>query len=515
MDSLPDNVLLNILVHLPTVQDLLRFKQVNKRLCSIVNELKLESVVVSHGRLPLNQRWFHSYQPITSQVLKTLDYSAVQYDASLFGGLKRLQIISTDYANFTKYNCARLFAQIANLSQLEHLELIGVMMEKSNLVELNSSTLHTLNIERVEFTRITLNTPNLKFLRVELFESFDDKLIFSYPQSVQLLITNFYEKSILSLRNLEYLYVCQKLLLKKIQDCETPGRLDSLFFNKLPALKELQFYLEGRTFLHLVEQRRLLKRDTLLLFCGVDLIDNDLELLPKSDWSPYTTLSHKVIEFYAAHYRRTASILPFAKRLIYDDLSHCLGKLPQGLMAKFVNLCSIEVNSPVDDVKMFADFLRCFTGLKTLHVEKSNLNQQFFNELPQLQPVLDRLEINTDEELDFDFVLQFKEINLVYIDKNLEIQFLYSVFKKFGDLRFFFFFHDNEISLIANGRKFEFCAGQQKTIEFTDLDDLFNYFNEINLEEFGNLCSDYDYEMDDFESELDEDLDDDLDEMVS
>ena len=511
LDVLSDEILLAILVHLPTVRDLLRFKLVNKRLYSIVDKLKLESVLVSHGKLPLNQLWFHSYRPIASPVLKTIDYGTVQCSSSILSGLKQLQIISTDYSNFEKYNCVKLFNEISNLIHLEHLELIGLMMEKSNLVELNSLSLQTLNLERLEFTRITLNTPNLRFLRVDLFESYDGKLIFTYPQSVRQLVTNFYEKSITSLTSLEYLYICQKFLLKDIQDCEEPGKLSSLFLNKLPSLKELQFFLESRTFNYLVEQRRLLKRDTLLFFCGVELIDNDLELLPKTDWSPYTTLSHTVIEFYAENYRRTANILPFARRLIYDDIGHCLHKLPAGLWSLFVNLCSIEVNSPVDDVKMFAEFLGCFKGLKTLHVEKSNLQQEFFNELPQLQPVLDRLEINIDEELDFDFVYKFKDLNFLYIDKSLEIDFVYSIFQKFGDLRFFFYFNDNEISLNANGRKFEFCVGQQKAIKFSDLDQLFNHFNELNLAEFSNLCSDYDI---DFESDWEPDFDDDLDEMV-
>lgn len=513
MEQLSDKILLNIIAYLPTVRDLLRFKQVNKRLYSIVDKLNLESILVSHGKLPLNQRWFRTCRPINSYVLKMLDYSVLRCDSPTLSGLKQLQIISTDFSNFERYNLKSLFNQISSLTRLEHLELIGLMMEKSNLVELNSSSLHTLNIERVELARITLNTPNLKFLRVDLFESYDNKIHFSHPQSIQLLITNFYEKkSITSLSNLQYLYICQKFLLKDIQEDEVPGRLDSLFLNKLPSLKELQFYLEVRTLHHLAEQKRLLKRDTLrLFFCGVELVDDDLELLPKTDWSPYTTLSHIVIEFYAEHHRRTASILPFAKRLIYDDIGHCLHKLPKELMNKFVNLCSCEVNGPVGDVAMFANFLKCFKGLKTLHVEKSNLSQDFFNELPQLQPVLDRLEINTDEDLDFDFILQFVDVNFLYIDKSLSIDFVYSVFEKFGDLRFFFFFSvDNEISLNAVGRKFEFCVGQQKPVEFSDLNKLFDHFNEINPEELSNLCSDY--EMD-FESELD-DLDDDLDELL-
>ena len=505
MDGLPKKLLLDIAAHLPTVRDILRFKQVNKRLHSIVSELRLESVVVSHGILPLKRRWFHTYQPITSHVLKTLDYSVVPYNSSILSGLKQLQIISTDYTNFESYNLTQLFGQIASLSRLEHLELICVMMKTSNPVELDSTGLHTLSIDRVEFTQITLNTPNLKFLKLDLFESYNDKIIFSYPQSVRLLITKFYEKSITSLRNLEYLYVCQKIPLKDIQGEEVPGKLDSLFLNRLPSLKELQFYEEDRTYDHLAEQRRLLKRDTLLFFCGVELVDNDLELLPKTDWSPYTSLSHTVIEFYAHHYRRTASILPFARRMIYDDIGHCLGKLQHGLMNKFVNLRSIEVSRPLGDVSVFVEFLRNFQGLRSLLVEKTNLNQQFFDELPQLQPVLDQLEIYGGPDLDFGFVLRFKDLNFLFIDRGLNIDLVFLIFQKFGDMRFFFNFMNKEIMLKATGQRFEISVDHHQPVKFSDLNKMFDYFTEIDLGGFGSQYPTI------FDSESDEE---DLDELM-
>lgn len=57
---------------------------------------------------------------------------------------------------------------------------------------------------------------------------------------------------------------------------------------------------------------------------------------------------------------------------------------------------------------------------------------------------------------------------------------------------------------------FEFGVGQQKPVEFDNLDKLFDHFNEIDMEELDNLQSDYGM---DFESDFD-DPDDDLDEML-
>ena len=158
-------------------------------------------------------------------------------------------------------------------------------------------------------------------------------------------------------------------------------------------------------------------------------------------------------------------------------------------MNKFVNLCQSEVKAPVSDVAKFIEFLKCFKGLKkTLHVADQHRPRSGLWLHPQ-----DRR----------------RELPL-FIDKSLDIDFVYSVFKKFGDLRFVFDFMNNVISLNAVGRKFEFGVGQQKPVEFDNLDKLFDHFNEIDMEELDNLQSDYGM---DFESDFD-DPNDDLDEML-
>lgn len=510
MNQLPDQLIEKIIDHLPTVTEVLKLKQINKRFRSIVTNLNLISLVISHQKMSLNQRWFYTYDLITSHLLKTIDYSNVQINYQMFSHLKQLLIISTDYANFEKYNLTKLFQQINRLNEIEHLELIGIKMERSNFVELNLPNLTTLNLERIEIGRITLNTPKLENLKIELSRSLENKVKFNHPESIRLLMIDFFEQVIVSFVNLEYLYVAEKLLLEEIHKIERVANQNNLFLNQFPILKELQFYMEKQTYLYLVAQKELLKKDKLqIYFCGVDLIDNDLDSLPRTDWSPYLNLSNDVIEFYKYHFDRTATVLPFVRRLIYDNLGYHINEMPDGLMNKFVNLSYFEVNDRIEDVDLFVRFLKCFNNLKTLHFENSKLNQSFFNLLPRIHPILNKLEIHTEEELDYSFILTFENLNHIYIDENMDLDFVYMIFEKFGDLKFFFNYEDAGIELNVEADRFEFNVGQGKIITFKSIDKLFAYFSEIDFEELNNCLSDNcDYDMYELESEIDyEDLD--------
>ena len=501
MDKLSDKLILKIINYLSSLKDVLRCKQIDRRFHSIISNYHLDSLIISHLKLPLNKRWFYSFQLIDCFKLTTKDYSALQLDCnSILNNLKQLLIISTDWSNFGKYNLTKLFEQINAIKSLEHLELVGLKMKRTNFVNLNLVNLKVLNLERIEVgLGITLRTPSLISLKIDLFDSIDKKIKFTNPESIQLLIINYFETFITTFINLEYLYIKQILKLVDIKEGETNN---DLFFNKLPNLKEIQFYEEKRTYHYLVSQKNLLKRENLgIYYCGIDFLDNNLDNLPNSNLSPYTNLDHNIIEFYAAFYSQTATLLPFVKRLVYDDLDHCLDKIPELLINKFVNLNAIEIRNRVKNPIVFIEFLRCFKNLKSLSFKRSELNQNFFNLLSQLQPILDALEIHSDDDLDFDFILKFSNLNHIYIGKNLELEFVYQVFERFGDLKFFFYYQDTELSLNVEGDKFEFCV-KQEIVKLRSLSELFEHFQEVNFEELNDLLSDIeDYEFDENEDE--------------
>lgn len=161
MNNLNDQLIIKILNNL-SFKDLLIIKQLNKRFYKLIDTLIIDELIVTHQRLPLNERWFATNELINYKCqLKTKDYSFIKLDYSIFMNIKKLFIISTDYSNSIKFNLINLFQQINKFLNLEQLQLNGIKMEITNQIQITLPKLQILSIERIENGFLLINTPQL------------------------------------------------------------------------------------------------------------------------------------------------------------------------------------------------------------------------------------------------------------------------------------------------------------------------------------------------------------------
>lgn len=435
MDDLPNEMLLEIFLRLP-VDQMLLCKQVCKRWFALIDSMIHPSSLVIHDRYysPILCKWFatnefvydHLYR-ISSRSQEVLKFRAHQ---PMFDHLKSLYI-RCRAIEINSINC---------LHRLEILELISCNHKRGKPIEIRLSNLRVLNLEKVKSSmpELTIDAPKLERFRYE--KTFFGNVIVKHPESIKEFYSFFisYDRTAvwLDFVNLEHLY-CKKYLhneqlLLRLKHLKTfhvnvySGNMNYFKMQKAAlGLNNPQIYFQG---VHL---------DALPLYSEVPF-----------GWNKFgTRLDADTIEFHGFNHFQFVD-QPYCMRMVdwyllesYFEEHHFAGA-PIELVRRFVRLDELELSGEPRDPEQLASLLRHCKYLPSLKVTASFMSQNFFDEiLSEHCPVIGSLSIQNENQLNFDFLLKFKDLQNLTTDQLLSTDLvakMYDRFEYLNTLRFRF-----------------------------------------------------------------------------
>lgn len=464
---LPDEILLNIFNKL-SINQIVVSKLVCKRWYFVLNKLRIRNLVISiHANLPNHKYWLtYNFVNCThlirdafeksdrNEVNKLISLESInnKLNQRLFDNLRSLYVYNIYHKNlFTSY--------LNKFTHLERLEFIYSRLKNEAVSNctLNLDNLKILHISDAINDVFVLNTPRLSNIKLNISNL--EKVTFNYPDQVRLFETLRYNDVIKIFSNLEYLFA------KNIND------LDDDFLLQLPHLKELHFDSQKRIFHILQHQKSLFKRNELKLF----YFGLNLENIPNYNLkNTRNQLNDKAVELLGDNYEKIATVLPFVHQIDYCDLeSYFNNKIPYCFIKRFVNLDYLLVTSKVKDPDQLNSVLKDCNNLKSLTI-CSALDQNFYDTLPSILPYLEYLSITNEQKIHFEFILNFKILELIYIKQNLSEDLIWKILNRFKDLIYKFAFSYQSTNMEINNREFKLKIGENQLLSFSSIDELFS-----------------------------------------
>lgn len=247
-------------------------------------------------------------------------------------------------------------------------------------------------------SKIILDTPKLQAFRSN--RPFD--FHFLYPQMIKHLELDTYNAELLRFRNLEVL-VC---------GCFSHERN---FLPIYPNLKQLKirycFSMDDFDKIDYVLKQKVIENrsDFNVYLDGVKMTDTNKLMEWKSNkLNPLKFQIHNfdlLDDFNHVH------------SINYDQLIKIPVKVEDKFFEKYYNIQHVEASSKIEDKLMFCDFLKKANRLKSLKLKNTELDQEFYNQLPKITQ-LTRLTIIEEKNVSirFDFIYKLKW--LVALDTN-------------------------------------------------------------------------------------------------
>lgn len=410
-NELPCEVLCKIFDYLDSFEQLVTCKKVCKKFYLVINSFfRLKQLAItSYSHFQYSCRFFHSYEEAHGRHeirSSQFDLSHFQTNAGQFANLRKLFIIheclETRYLN--------------GLGQLQNLTIKSSGF-KSDRVPLRLARLQVLSIDESEiFDLIELDLPQLNRLKINLFKSYKRRLAFLHFGCIELLECSRYLDVTKKISNLKFFY-CERLSCSNVDDLLAHNR----------KLKEIHFNGSDETYAHLKQKRT--------LFCP------DLKLYYSGNFGLH--LDETTIACCVKNLPKLAAIMPFVKFVNYNCLENNLETIPNGLIPKFVNLFQLEVTGAIRDAKKFASLLHDCGYLNKLMINAA-LEQNFYEKLPSICPVLKCLEINSPDSLCMDFLLSFQSLQSIIVSQEMCLKLVKQIFERIKSMKYLAFFYQQD-----------------------------------------------------------------------
>lgn len=442
MDDLPNEMLLDIFLRTP-VDQILLCKQVCKRWLAVIDSMIHLSSLVIHDRYhyPILCRWFATNefvydQPyrISSRPLEVLKFRPHQ---PMFSNLKRLHIYYRS-VTINSINC---------LDRLEILEISNSTLKARKTIEISLPNLRVLNLDdiRTNLQDLVIDAPKLERFQ---YNTYFPRTVIKHPESIKEFYSNYFELFMLDLFNLEHVY------LRRFYEYS-----DQILL-KLKHLKTFHFnYHDLEGLMQFKPQKAALKlKNPQIYFLGVnsdafplinlDFVQDWAEEVAPFDYDNYGyRINAETIEFYSSNYPYLADRLYYIRQVDYSLLENHFqqgkfGGTPLELVKRLVCLDELELSDELRDSDQFVDLLRHCKYLPSLKVTAPFMAQSFFDEiLVEHCPVIESLTIQNQNQLNFDFLLKFKDLQNLTIKQQLSsdlIEKMYSRFEYLKTLKFRF-----------------------------------------------------------------------------
>lgn len=438
MDKLPNEMLVEILIRLP-VEQILICKQVNKKWYSLIKvNIKIKSLIITdYYYQSIMDKWFDSsefvydsnYQ-ITNKATETINFRS---DQTIFNGLKKLYI-SFKTISISSINC---------LEQLEVLEIKNSNLKSKNSeilndqkeLKLNLNFLRSLCLNEIS-TKLVIDCPKLEKLKISIYE----KVRFIHTENIKEFYGKVNRNLVRSFVNLKHLYTSFAIDESILAIYKSLAPISYADYHKLELC-------------HLLVLKRLEEdlKDSTIYYLGANLATvsyEDFKYLSKYLWdTDKFCLDNVTIQFCFQNGSNLSDSIYFIRNVNYNSVENYLNQIdqedqrPNELIKKLVNLEELTLTDQINDLEQFTDLLKELRYLNRLIIEANFMDQHFFDQiLSEYCSVIGTLIIKNKNQLNFDFLFKFKNLQTFKTDQQFTIDMLVKMFKKFELLNFVSFY---------------------------------------------------------------------------
>lgn len=279
-----------------------------------------------------------------------------------------------------------------------------------------------------------MDTPKLTNVRLDTHYEHElrNEIKFKFPENIKLLKVEITTSDYIeTFSNLEYLFL------------DHMYHVDNRFLLELPKLKEFHFVGDANLHESLVEQKIMFARDDFRIFIS----GYEFDVLPESE---FQRIGHygwdlNTIQFFQKYQANLRSpVLHFVRSLCYNDFEYAFdNQIPVDLIKKFVDLKEFKIKGGFKYPDQLMNWLSSIGHcLDNLIIESFSIEQHTFNlfdKLPELCPALNSLNIKFSRQLDFNFLLKFRNPYSIEVNQEVPIEIVRNAFKKYRHLGLFLF----------------------------------------------------------------------------
>lgn len=369
------------------LRDVLKVRLLSKSINEIVRHFKPDELIVNQRNLlydfRLRDNWY-----FTNRRMKLRNWISCLNSSFLSGG-------SLNLANLRRLRVANVRTDVklsvAALNQLDRLTQLEIHYDKCLVdAKLCLVALEFLVIKSSVQIRMEIECARLRSLSFD-YGTFEFVKL-SHPESVQRFLTNNYDRNVSRFDQL------------RSYECNTATNLEANILSVLPELNELKINIhcsdDSATLRGLIERQKQLARELKIYHTGILLTTGELVRYAER----FELASRLTVQM--ASYDSLADCLPCEYSICYDSLVRTIRPLPTSFHQKFNNLQLVEVKQAVLDQADFTAFIGGCRNLYELILYKSNLAQQFYDQLNKVSDLI-ILRIFEDDEsfrLNFSFV---------------------------------------------------------------------------------------------------------------
>lgn len=430
INDLPAEMIAELFKHL-SPKDLIACSTVSKRWYSIHGDIRLECLAVTpkKAKNPYSDKWSHSGREIVRKEMCHPNLFICLANRPLLTNLKCLAIfLPSDFpAKPFEFDLDELnkFTQLVQLEiSMGHSkkEKVNLCLPKLNVLAVRSNYADSNH----HIWSLSVDCPALSVLVYKKPRG-DYRLDVKHPETIRKLETNLVGENLAQFQGVECL-VTQKLEAISLDTLLTLPNLKELHFNQ-SIIMFLFFEYSNHvgsvdrlkaTLSEFLDVLQVLKgSDFRFTFAGFRLTKSTLELMD------FGVEEHETYErVFSEHlYMKNRQLidpdvnLDFVLSFNYSRLMHVAGgEIPSWFFQRFANIQGIEASRPVRDLDHFGWFL---SSSRTLHLQldRAWLDQDFYDQLPTLTPLLTSLELvetaANELQLNFDFVEKLPHLSTI------------------------------------------------------------------------------------------------------
>lgn len=394
MEILPIELFHHIFGYLNLI-DLANCKLVNKLFYENVNEFKIKELSCfpfTKTWLSVRSYWSHNYsiwfyinKPIKRNNLLLANYKcSILKTPSL--NLNFLKYLSVLYCSNNEFNLSDLM----NFDRLEVLMIDLANYENEKYTKLKLKKLISLRICPSDYVAIEIEAPMLEALYCLDLKNL--KII--YPRTLKYLKTIEYSTELSLYNNLE----CLTLVYS--------NGLNTFNSENFPKLTKLQVILDDGAdeMINLITNKK--ADENLKIYSNGIFVSNGSELIDSENFDLSVNLKN---------YDKSFPVLEWINQIGYNELMNSNNQqIPADFFKKYCNIVGIKIYGKVINQNNLIQFIRNCKVLRELSIVDSELDQQFYDQLPTIS-LLDNLEISREHsesfiDVKFDFILKMNHL---------------------------------------------------------------------------------------------------------
>lgn len=444
------------------IDDLLTLKLVSKKLFSIVRAYNVSEAWFQ--QIHAKCKWFRTNKSFNlRRLIENSKIFLLNTSTDLFMNLRFLKIDQLKSPLRLEHLCKFTKLQVLDFS-LDFSDYSLRVPHFLHLPELKALSIYvTIN----DYNNLVLDCPKMHSLSVQINSNLVDMdkapIKITHPSTVKFLEISTFEESLQMFNNLEYLGL---------------NYIDDLSMNDLMSFKHLKKLIvyKASPINKLQELFRSKKLDLEFVYLGVKIgcIDKFKEFDEGAGEICFQIKNYNDLE-----YNLFPNII-----LSYDELISSLpNKQPPDFFRKYENILKINIYSKVKDQNLLINFIKKSRRLSILSLNKTSLNQDFYNKIPEISLLFWILIEEEDVELDFHFILKMEYLNA--LDTNQDV--LVDRSLNFNELKYL-----NQINFNVEDNKFTISKETKRDIYHVkgpfwsaadknrfNLNDIFDIFEEI------------------------------------